>query len=115
MLSRWVLTVASLMYSLAAACRLVFPAATSSRTSSSRWLSGPGSGLPAPGAPNPLLSPAATEGRGTASPPAAAGRGGAGRLLERVAGRPRLDRGQHVAVGVVGGQHQHARGAASPA
>jgi hypothetical protein len=106
------LTVASLMNNLAAASRLVVPAATSSRTSSSRWLSGP---APA-GARNRLISRAATEGEHRLAP----GRGpdrpqqfGARRILEQIAGRARLDRGQHMTVGVVGGQHQHTRGAAS--
>ena len=104
---------ASLMNSRAAASRLVAPAATSSRTSSSRWLSGP-----APGARNRSISRAATDGDEHGLAP---GRGPdrpqqfvAGRVLEQVAGRARLDRGQHVAVGVVGGQHQHARGHAAP-
>jgi len=66
MFSRWVLIVASLMNSLAAASRLVLPPATSSRTSSSRWLSGPG-----PGSRNRLISRVATDGDSAASPCAA--------------------------------------------
>ena len=67
MCSRWVLTVASLMNSLAAASRLVVPAATSPRTSSSRWLSGSW-----PGERTRLSSRAATVGARTDSPCAAA-------------------------------------------
>ena len=58
---------ASLMNSLAAASRLVVPAATSSRTSNSRWLSSSGLGVR-----TRLISRVATEGASTPWPSAAA-------------------------------------------
>jgi len=59
--------VASLMNSRAAASRLVVPAATRPRTSSSRWLSGSGSGER-----TRFISRAATDGASTDWPDAAA-------------------------------------------
>src|ERR1700722_18770266 len=107
------------MNSRAAVSLLVVPAATSPSTSSSRWLSSSGSG-----ARTRLISRAATEGArtewpaagGRAAPPHSAPRGARARaqrlvprgVLEEVTGGARLDGGQHVAVGVIGGEHQHA-------
>jgi hypothetical protein len=67
MFSRWDLTVASVMNSRTAASRLVFPAATSSRTSSSRALSSCGAGVRIR-----FINRPATEGDSTLSPLAAA-------------------------------------------
>src|ERR1700759_3793302 len=65
---RWVLTVASEMNSWAAVSRLLAPWATSSSTSSSRWLIGS-----TPGARIWPITRVATDGESTASPPAAQG------------------------------------------
>src|SRR5258705_13818847 len=112
MFSRWVLTVASLINSFAADSRLVHPAATISRTSSSRWLSGPGLG-----ARTRLIGRVATAGERTAWPWAAARTArrdfGAGCVLENLASRAGLDRRQHITVCVVRGQFEHPRRAAS--
>jgi hypothetical protein len=70
------LTVAWLMNNRAAASLLVFPAATSSRTSTSRTLSDSAPAAPGPlgtpGVLTRLISRAATDGARTASPSAAA-------------------------------------------
>src|ERR1700759_2192753 len=103
MLSRCVLTVASVMNRRAAASRLVPPEATSSRTSSSRWLSGPD-----PGVRTRLISRAVTAGDSTDWPWAAArtarsSSAPAGRVVGGLLGRLELgdDPGQALGQGVV--------------
>ena len=97
---------ASLMNSRAAMSRLEVPRATRASTSSSRLLSGSLAGA------RTWLQQPGRHRRGQRRLAAGGGPHGpqqlaAGAVLEQVAGRAGLDRGHDVAVGVVGGQHQH--------
>ena len=107
MCSRWVLTVASLMNSCRPppgwSCRRGDQREHLQLARAERRLLGRAADLP--------ISRPATAGESTDSPRAAA-RTAAEQLvargvLEQVAGGAGLDRGQHVAVGVVRGEHQH--------